>query len=192
MFDISQILIISQIETTEKINKKEMMIDNTIQETKRSLELSIIIFDYEKKKRKTNNLFFFTTKRRSMIYREDSSTSLFRKASFANDMMKTIFQNDNFYLKTIINIDEAVRSRWFSCDCSLTEDEIFQEKMTMYFSKKKFSKSTKWILLRRYATKDLNRVCENCVFVLKSLFEFQDTKLRTVKIKLIELVTTSS
>ena len=190
MLDISQIFNILQIKTTKKISKKEITIDNTIQKTKRSLELSIIIFDYEKKK--TSHLFFFATKQRFIMYQEDNSTSLFKKASFANNLMKTIFQDDNFYLKTIININEVVQSRWFSCDYSLTKDEIFQEKVTMYFSRKKSLKSAKWILPKRYATKDLNKVCGNCVFILKFLFEFQDTKFKIVKTKLIELMTTSS
>ena len=107
-------------------------------------------------------------------------------------MMKAIFQDNNSYLKMIIKIDEQIQSRRFHCDCSMIENEIFQEKVTMYSSRKKSSELAKWILLKQSAARDLNRVCENCVFVLKSLFEFHDVKLKTMKTKLIELVTTNS
>ena len=114
-----------------------------IQNTKRSFEFSIIISNYEKVKKKTKNLFFFAAKRRFMMYRDINSTSLFKKTSFANDMMKIIFQDNNLYLKTIIKIDEQIQSRRFHCDCSMIENEIFQKKMTMYSSKKKTSESMK-------------------------------------------------
>ena len=143
MLDISQILITSQTETTEKINREEMTIDNTIQDMKRSLEFSVIISNYEKAKKKTSDRFFSATKRRFMMYQDISSTSLFKKTSFASDMMKAIFQDNNFYLKTIIKIDEQIQSCRFHCDCSMIENEIFSKKVMMYSSKKKSSESTK-------------------------------------------------
>ena len=107
-------------------------------------------------------------------------------------MMKAIFQDNDFYLKIIIKINEQIHSRQFHCDCSMIKNEIFQEKMMMYSLKKKSSESTKWILLKRYATKDLNKVCDDCVRALKFLFEIHDVKLQMIKIKLIELIATNS
>ena len=158
---------------------------------KQSLELSVIISNYEKAKKNKWSILFCDE---ATIY--DVSRYQFdvvvQKKSFASDMMRVIFQDNNSYLKMIIKIDEQIQSRRFHCDCSMIENKIFQEKVTMYSSRKKFSESTKWILLKRYTTKDLNRVCENCVFVLKFLFEFHDMKLKTIKTKLIELMTTNS
>ena len=104
-----------------------MTIDNTIQKTKQSLEFSMIIFDFEREKKKTNNLFYSMTKRQFM-YQNDNSTSLFKKKSFANDLMKIIFQDNNFYLKLIIDNDEIIRSCRFFCDCSMIKNEIFKKK----------------------------------------------------------------
>ena len=53
--------------------------------------------------------------------------------------MKIIFHDNDFYLKTAIEIDKRVYNRQFSCDCSLNENEEFQKMITIYiFGKQSF------------------------------------------------------
>ena len=142
MKDVSMIFVIFDIEVTEEIKRENLIIDNTIQETKEFFESLSIVFDFENDKKKTSNAFDLTMKRRAMI-RNENSTSLFRRTKFAIDMIKIIFHDSDLYLKTVIEIDERVYNRRFSCDCSLSENEEFQKKITMYIFEKQSLESTK-------------------------------------------------
>ena len=115
----------------------------TIERTKKSFEFFIKLSNLEFTSTKFEDSLILTARQRRLMKMNFSPTSKLKNENFANDMMKTSFQKSDFYLKTIIKIDEQIRSRRFLYDCSMIENEIFQKKMTMYFLKKRSSKSTK-------------------------------------------------
>ena len=60
-------------------------------------------------------------------------TSFVKKTSFASDLIKIFFQDNNSYFKNTIMIDEKIRKRCYSCECFLIKDEIFQKNNCVHF-----------------------------------------------------------
>ena len=142
MQNASSNFITSRTEVIEKINRKNQNADNIItRETKDSLK-SLTLFNLKITLKRKSRELMLIVKRRTMNLNV-SLSSLIRETSFANDLIKIFFQDNNSYLKNTIFIDEEVQKRQYSCECSLIENEIFQEKITMYISNKVSTKVAK-------------------------------------------------
>ena len=142
MQNASSNLIILRRKVIEKINKKNQNVDNIIiRETKNSFK-SLIFFNLKiTLKRKSKKLTLIAKQRVKSL--NVNLTSLIKESNFANDLMKIFFQDNNFYFKNTIFINEKVQKRQYFCECFLIENEIFQEKITIYISNKVLTKVAK-------------------------------------------------
>ena len=135
-------LVTSRTEIIEKINKENQNADNIIiRETEDSFR-SLIFFNLKITLKRKSEELTLIAKRKTMNLNVSLSL-LIRETSFADDLIKVFFQDNNSYFKNTIFIDEKVQKRQYSCECFLIEDEIFQEKMTMYISNKISTKVAK-------------------------------------------------